>query len=109
MVRVYTDVWNGFQFRAPVYLDGHFEPHKFDLVKWEEHEPYEVIDLHTGEKKMSDRHCFTVCTVIWDAKEHGFKFHSCGLRYLEHRIDGLEKFIFDFCNMMEKELEEDDD
>ena len=33
MLRVYTDEWNGFQFRAPAYLDGHFEPHKFDLVR----------------------------------------------------------------------------
>lgn len=105
MVRVYTNEWNGFQFREPLYLDGHFEPHKFDLVKWEEHEPYEVIDFYTGEKKMSTRSCFTVATLIWNAKEHGFEFESCGLRYLEHRVDGLEKFIFDFCNMMEKELE----
>ena len=53
MVKVYTDIWNDFQFREPVYLDGHHEAHKFDLVKWEEHEPYEVFDLYTGEKRGS--------------------------------------------------------
>ena len=108
MVRVYTDEWNGFQFRAPSYLDGHFEPHKFDLVKWEEHEPYEVTDWVTGEKIMSTRNCFTVATLIWDSKESCFEFESCGLRYLEHRVDGLEKFILDFCEMIEKELRKDE-
>ena len=108
MTKVYTDIWNGFQFRAPNYLDGHFEPHKFDLVKWVEHEPYEVTDLYTGEKVMQTRHCFSVGELIWDTKEPGWEFSSVGLRYLEERIDGLEKFILDFCNMMEKELLEED-
>ena len=104
IVRTYTEEWNGFQFRAPAYLDGHFEPNKFDLVKWEDHESHEVIDFYTGKKKMSTRSCFTVATLIWDEKEPGFEFESCGLRYLEYRVDGLEKFILDFCEMMEKEL-----
>ena len=104
MVKVYTDEWNGFQFRAPVYLDGHFDPYKFDLVKWEDHEPYEVIDLYTGKKKMSTRSCFSIGFLKWDSKEPGFEFESCGLRYLEYRIDGLENFIFNFCAMMEQEL-----
>ena len=108
MVKVYTDEWNGFQFRAPSYLDGHFESHRFDLVKWEEHEPYEVTDWYTGEKKMSTRSCFTVGTLIWNPKEPRFEFESCGLRYLEHRIDGLEKFILDFCDMMKQELKDDE-
>lgn len=108
IVRTYTEEWNGFQFREPCYLDWHFEPHRFDLAKWEEHEPYEVTDFYTGEKKMSTRHCFTVGTLIWDEKNAVFDFQNCGLRYLEHRIDGLEKFILDFCEMMEKELLNDD-
>ena len=108
MVRVYTDEWNGFQFRQPSYLDGHFEPYKFDLVKWKDHEPYEVMDLYNGEKKMSTRHCFTIATLIWDEKEYCFEFESCGLRYLEYRVDGLEKFIFDFCKTMEKQLCKED-
>lgn len=107
MDRVYTDIWNGFQFRQPTYFDGHFEPYKFDLVKWEEHEPYEVIDWYTGEKKMSTKNCFSIGQLIWDAKEEWFDFESVGTRYLEHRIDGLEEWILEFCEMMEKELSED--
>lgn len=36
MLRTYGEKWNGFQFRSPNYLDGHFESYEFDLVKWEE-------------------------------------------------------------------------
>ena len=107
MTKVYTDIWNNFQFRAPVYLDGHFEPHKFDLVKWEDCEPHEVIDWYTGKKIIQTRYCFTIATLLWDKKEESFSFESCGLRYLEHRVDGLEKFVLDFCKMMEKELSDE--
>lgn len=109
MVRVYTDEWNGFQIRQPTYIDGHFEPHRFDLVKWEEHEPIEAIDWVTGEKKMSTRSCFTIGTLIWNSKEPCFEFESCGLRYFKHRIEGLEKFILDFCETMGMQLVEADD
>ena len=108
MRKVYTDRWNGFQFRAPVYLDGHHNPHKFDLVKWETCEPHEVIDGYTGEKKIQTEYCFSVGAVIWDPKEEAFEFESCGMRYLQFRTDGLESFIFDFCSMMEKELRDDE-
>ena len=109
MTRVYTDEWNGFQFRSPSYLDGHFEPHKFDLVKWVDCEPHEVTDLYTGKKRISTRYCFSIAALIWDTKEPGFDFESVGLRYLEYRIDGLENFILDFCEMMEKELRDEED
>ena len=101
MVKEYTEIWNGFQFRSPVYIDGHFEPNKYDLVKWVEHEPEEIWDLSAGKKRMSTRHCFSVGFLVWDPKEPGFEFESCGLRYLEHRIDGLEQFILDFAEKME--------
>lgn len=107
MVKVYTDIWNDFQFRAPSYLDGHFEKHKFDLVKWVNTEPVEVTDLETGEKIMSDRYCFSVGSLNWDAKEGWFNFESVGTRYLDYRIDGLEEWILEFCEMMEKKLSED--
>lgn len=104
MTRVYTNEWNGFQFRAPNYLDGRHRPYEFDLVKYHDHEPIEVIDLYSGKKVMRTRSCFSIGFLTWDPKEYDFEFKSCGLRYLEHRIDGLEKFILDFCEMMEKEL-----
>lgn len=89
-------VWGDFEFRPPTYFDGHFEPDIYDLVKWETHEPYEVTDMKTGEKKISTRNCFSIGKLIWDEREPGFNFHSCGLRYLENRVDGLEEFILEF-------------
>lgn len=73
-------------------------------MKWVDCDPYETIDWYTGEKKISTRYCFTIAELIWNKCEGSFDFESCGLRYLEHRADGLEKFIFDFCEMIEKEM-----
>ena len=55
MLRTYGEEWNGFQFRSPAYLDGHFEPYEFDLVKWETCESTEVTDFKTGKKKIQTR------------------------------------------------------
>lgn len=107
MTRIYTDEWNDFQFRAPVYLDGHFEPYKFDLVKWNDCDPYEVVDSVTGKKKTITRYCFSVGTLIWDEKEKYFWFKSCWLRYFKEHINGLDEFILDFCETMEKQLWKD--
>ena len=104
MARVYTGEWNGFQFRSPTYLDGHFEPYEFDLVKWKESEPEEAIDFITGEKKIQTRYCYSVGKLIWNKNEQAFTFESVGLRYLTDRVDGLEEWILKFCEEMEKEL-----
>ena len=104
MEKVYTDRWNGFQFQAPVYLDGHYDPYKFTLVKWKTCVPFEAIDFYTRKKVTKTEYCFSIGALIWDPKEEAFDFESCGLRYLENRIDGLEAFILDFAEMMEKEL-----
>ena len=91
MARVYTGEWNSFQFRSPTYLDGHFEPYEFDLVKWKECEPEEVMDFITGEKKIQTRYCYSIGKLIWDKNKQAFTFESIGLRYLTNRIDGLEE------------------
>lgn len=51
MVKEYTEIWNGFQIREPVFLTGKKDPYMFDLVKWEDHDPIEVTELSTGERK----------------------------------------------------------
>lgn len=105
MIRTYTDKWNGFQFREPVYLDGRRVPTEFDLVKWAVYDkPIEVVDTYTKEKIFSHEYCFSIGKLNWDKKDKTWEFESCGLRYLEYRIDGLEQFILDFCKMMEEEL-----
>ena len=55
---------------------------------------------------MSTRSCFSIGFLTWDEKECGFEFESCGLRYLKHRIDGLEKFILDFCEKQKEKFKE---
>ncbi len=92
-VLIFTEEWNGFQFRSPTYIDGHIEPYKFDLVLWR-------ID------ERGNKYCFSVGFLEWNEKESFFTFRSVGIRYLEYRVDGLEKFILDFCADMEKSLTE---
>lgn len=65
-----------------------------------------MTDLHTGKKIISTRSCFSIGSLTWNEKEYGFEFESCGLRYLEHRIDGLEGFILDFCEKQKEKFEE---
>lgn len=79
-------------------------PIEFDLVKWQEHEPYEVIDLGTGEKKMSTKHCFSIARLWWNDHEPCFEFESVGLRYLENREDGLEEWLLKWCELKEYEI-----
>ena len=79
-------------------------PIEFDLVKWQEHEPYEVTDWKTGEKKLSTKNCFSIGTLWWNDKEPCFEFKSCGLRYFEHREDGLEEWLLKWCELKEVEI-----
>ena len=79
-------------------------PIKFDLVKWQEHEPYEVTDWQTGEKKLNTKNCFSIATLWWNNKEPCFEFESIGLRYLEHREDGLEEWLLKWCELKEFEI-----
>lgn len=110
MVHEYTERWNGFQFRTPVYIDGRHNPHRFDLVKWvQRDEPIEVIDLPTGDRRLSTEYCYTVAWLNWNPKDEYFDFESCGTRYLRDRVDGLEEWILEFCDRMEKVLGEEDD
>lgn len=88
--------WDDYEIRMPTYLDGHKDYDRFDIVKWEDTEPYEAIDWITGEKKTYTNHCYTIAMLEWDNKYSGFEFRSCGVRYLDERKDGLEKFIKEF-------------
>lgn len=51
-----------FEIRPTCFIDGHTDPKKWDVVKWQCHNPIEVTDLETGEKK--DFHSFLLfgCT-----------------------------------------------
>ena len=44
-----------FEIRPTLFLDGHTDPKKWDVVKWQDHGAIEVTDWKTGEKKISTR------------------------------------------------------
>ena len=59
----------------------------FDLVKWED----------------NNSRCWSVGHLEWNRKEKCFEFRSCGLRYLQHREDGLEEWLLKWCECKEVE------
>ena len=79
-------------------------PIEFDLVKWREHEPYEVTDWQSGEKKLSTKYCFSIARLWWNDHEPCFDFESVGLRYLKYREDGLEEWLMKWCELKEYAL-----
>lgn len=59
-------------------------PGRYELVKWYNHKPMEVVDLKTGAKKIKTRSCYVVANLEWiKEKDPYFKFSSCGDRFLE--------------------------
>ena len=82
-----------FEIRPTCFIDGHIDPKKWDVVKWQCHNPIEVTDLETGEKKISTRSCYSVAQIWWNDKEPCWEFKSIGTRFLEDYQEGLCEFI----------------
>ena len=98
----YTARINGFQIRDTSYLPG-YESEKpqreFDIVKWEQHSPYEITDLITGEKKISTESCYSIGELVWDEHEQDFEFRSIGLRWLDAEVP------MEFCRIVKAFVE----
>lgn len=114
MVKEYTDRIKDFQIRDVIYLEDIIgkkvenRPTRFDIVKYEQCEPHEVIEFKNGRKKIQTEYCYSVGHLEWDSKEPGFEFSSVGLRWLESGADEeVIKMILDFANKKEKELLDD--
>lgn len=101
-VKSYTPIWNNFQIRDVLYIDGHIDPNKFDVVKWTNHDPIEVTDWKTGKKKMSSRSCYSIGVVEYNPRSGSFGFTSVGLRFLEDYEEGLNEFILSFIRRKEE-------
>ena len=84
-----------FEIRKPTFLvepkDKDYYKYNFDLVKWAD----------------DNSHCWSIGSLKWNKKNDCFEFESYYLRYLQHREDGLEKWIIKWCEL--KALEYDFD
>ena len=98
--------FKNFEIRDVTYLvePPKDRPIEVDLVKWQEHESFEVTDWKTGEKKLSTKNCFSIARLWWNDHEPCFEFESVGLRYLEDREDGLEEWLLKWCELKEYEI-----
>jgi hypothetical protein len=84
-----------FEIRPTIFLDGHTDPKKWDVVKWVKREkPERVYDLGLGKYKMSDEYCFSVAFIEWNEKEPCWEFQSVGTRFLEYYEEGLCEFVY---------------
>lgn len=108
----YTDRVDGFQITDVHYvgLPPKDAQPKYAVVLWYEHDPWDVTDGMTGEKKTVSESCYVVAFLECNPKEPGFEFRSVGLRWLEAApTNRAIKMILDFCDEKEKELLLEDD
>lgn len=104
----YTDRVDGYQIRDVVYLGKPPEnaPPRFDIVKWEQAEPFEAYNIRTGKKETKTEYCYSVAFLEWDSHEPQFVLHSVGLRWLEERpSEAVIEMVLRFCEEKGKELE----
>lgn len=115
----YTDRVDGFQIRDVTYigLPPKDTPPSYDIVKWVQTDPHEVMCFETGkdgklhgEKKVSAEYCFSVGQLVWNKKEDSFKFESVLMRWLEEKpSEAVVQMILDFAEKKGKELYEWED
>lgn len=85
--------YKNFEIRKPTLLgnppsEDYFK-YNFDVVKW----------------NTDHSNCYSIGFLRYDKKEGNFKFESVGLRYLEHREKGLEKFLLRWCELQKHIIE----
>lgn len=103
----YTDRVDGFQISDVHYvgLPPKDAQPKYAVVLWYEHDPWDVVDGITGEKKTVTESCYVVAFLEWNPREPGFEFLSVGLRWLEAApTNRAIKMILDFCEEKGKEI-----
>lgn len=106
----YTERIDGFQICDPAYLGAppKDRPPTFDIVKWYQTEPQEVIDMRTGNLITITEHCGVVARLEWNKRERCFDFKSLGLRWLgANPSRAVIYMILDFAKKKEAELLED--
>ena len=105
-MKEYTKIIDGFQIRDPAYLwYAPDRPVKFDIVKWDDCEPHEAMNLKTGKNEIITRYCYTVAFLEWNPKEPCFEFKSVGLRWLRSGAgEDVIKMILDFAEKKEQEI-----
>ena len=83
-----------FEIRPAIFLDGHTDPRRWDVVKWcKKDKPTKVIEWETGKEKMQDTFCYSVAHLWWNNKEPCWEFESVGTRFLEDYEEGLCEWI----------------
>lgn len=89
-----------FEIRPATFLDGHKDPDRYEVVKWQHaSKPFEATNLETGEKHMMQDYCFCIATLIYDPDEGNWCMESVGTRFMEYYEEGLNQYILSWIAM----------
>lgn len=89
-----------FEIRQVVFLDGHTDLKRWDVVKWyKTDKPTKVINWETGKEETKDTFCCSIARLWWNDKEPCWEFESVGTRFLENYEEGLCEFVLKWCEM----------
>lgn len=83
---LYTDRVDGFQIRSVHYISknkAEDDGTKFDIIKWESHEPMEVYSANEKKHITTTESCYSVAFLEWDESEDCYNLQSVGMRLLE--------------------------
>lgn len=82
--------FKNFEIRQCTFLG---DPPTPDYHKWNFDVSKRYKDNNGEDRAISIGH------LEWDRKDGCFKFRSTGLRYFQHREDGLEEWLLKWCEM----------
>ena len=116
-MKEYTERLHGYQIRDVVYMGRPPKdaPVMFDIVKWYQCEPNEVMSMEMNsrgtydmKKKIVTEYCYSVAVLEWNAHESWFDFKSVGTRWLEEKPEeDVIDMIMKFCEEKQNDLKED--
>ena len=102
---VYTDKVDDFQIRSANYLGDRpaDDWKRFDIIKWEHHEPMKVYSVDERKEIVSTESCCSVGTLMWDEKEGCFTLCSIGMRLFEsHPSKAVIDMVLKFADIQRK-------
>ena len=105
---LYTDRVDGFQIRSVNYLGAENvedDGTRFDVVKWESHDPMKVYSVNEEKEIVTTEHCYSVAFIEWDDKEDCYDIKSVGMRLIDsHPTEAVMDMILKFVNEQRKKM-----
>lgn len=96
--------WRDFEIKPTMFIDGHIDPCKFDLVRWYAHTHIESYNPLNKTTELIDCSCYSIASLNWCKSSGRFSFESYDMRFIDDYEEGLVQFIKEFTTSKEKEF-----